>query len=563
MSDKNSQLEKLRRLAESRLQECQKNSLESSPEQLAEQIHELEVHQVELEIQNEELLRSHMELESARDQYAALFDYAPVAYLIINKAGRIERANLISAELFGKHRLQMLEDYLYKFVAKEDRGDLFHHLRCVFNYQTRQTCEVRVLLSDGSGFFSKLDSVVQPGGESDTLQCLTLVSDISELKRSEAANRQAKRIAEDANKAKSHFLAAASHDLRQPLQAMTTITDYLKTKLSTRDDELLGLIDNLSNCLVNMNEMFNTLLNLNQLESGSITPEIKIFTVDELLRRLEVIYRPLVAEKQLKLRVVNCSATIRSDPVLLYQILDNLVSNAVRYTESGKVLVGCRRHGSRLRFEVWDTGIGIPESQRDLIFDHYHQINNPGRDRSKGLGLGLAIAVLSARLLGQRIELKTKESGSMFSIEAPLVTVEKQHKENLSSIDYSNDSTATASLLIVDDDSIILNSLSYLMESYGYKVTGTKSSSEAMTIIREGSGQFDFIISDYRLPDGETGIELINAIRQKTGSLIPALIITGDLEMSETQAFVDTGLKVLHKPVGAEVLNQQIRQMIV
>ncbi|MCG7991737.1 MAG: ATP-binding protein [Candidatus Thiodiazotropha lotti] len=560
MSDLDSQLKELRRQAEKRLQDCKNDSVEIQPEQLAEQIHELEVHQIELKIQNEDLQRSQMELETSRDQYAELFDFAPVGYLIIDNKGRIVRTNLLSSEMFGMNRFQMAGVFFYTFVTKEYRRELFRHFQHVFKDQIRKTCEVKIALSDGTVFFAKMDSVVQPRGEKDKLQCLTLITDITKLKKTEVTNKQARQAAEDASRAKSQFLTAVSHDLRQPLQAMTTISDLLKRKLT--DKKSLDLVNNLSSCLISMTELFNTLLNVSQLESGSIEPELKTFYANELLNRLDVTYRPLAMDKQLNLRVVDCSSALRCDPVLLYQILDNLVSNAIRYTDSGKVLVGCRRRKSMLRFEIWDTGIGIPENQREQIFDDYHQLYNPARDHSKGLGLGLAIAARSAKLLGQKIALNSWKNGSIFSIDAPLIDYQTNKSKKTSINNLENTKISTTSLLIIDDNSIILHSLSYLMESYGYKVTGTKSSHDAMAMIKDELRPFDFIISDYRLPNGETGIELIKKIRQTLGFNIPALLITGDLEMSMSQEFADSGLKLLHKPVGAEILNQHIQEIM-
>ncbi|MCG7987087.1 MAG: ATP-binding protein [Candidatus Thiodiazotropha weberae] len=501
-----------------------------------------------------------MELETSRDQYAELFDFAPVGYLIIDNKGRIVRTNLLSSEMFGMNRFQMAGVFFYTFVTKEYRRELFRHFQHVFKDQIRKTCEVKIALSDGTVFFAKMDSVVQPRGEKDKLQCLTLITDITKLKKTEVTNKQARQAAEDASRAKSQFLTAVSHDLRQPLQAMTTISDLLKRKLT--DKKNLDLVNNLSSCLISMTELFNTLLNVSQLESGSIEPELKTFYANELLNRLDVTYRPLAMDKQLNLRVVDCSSALRCDPVLLYQILDNLVSNAIRYTDSGKVLVGCRRRKSMLRFEIWDTGIGIPENQREQIFDDYHQLYNPARDHSKGLGLGLAIAARSAKLLGQKIAVKSWKNGSMFSIDAPLINFEKTKLEKTSIHKLKNTENPKTSLLIIDDNNIILHSLIYLMESYGYQVTGTKSGHDAIAIIKEESRQFDFIISDYRLPNGETGIELIKTIRQTLGFEIPALLITGDLEISMSQEIADSGLKLLHKPVGAEILNHHIQEIM-
>ncbi|MCU7948305.1 MAG: PAS domain S-box protein [Candidatus Thiodiazotropha sp. (ex Cardiolucina cf. quadrata)] len=293
MSIVDKQLTELRRQAEKKLQTRQRDILEFQPEQLANQLHELEVHQIELEMQINELQHSHVELESVRDRYTDLFDFAPVGYLIIDKAGRIVRANLTIAEMFGMNRHQLHEDYFYRLISEAHQGDILRHFRHVFKYQTRQTCEVSIVLKNGPDFIAKLDSIVPPGSGDDH-QCLTLVSDITEIKKVEAENRTARKAAEVANQAKSHFLAAASHDLRQPLQAMTTINDLLKRKLC--DKETLGLVNNLSDCLVNMNDLFNALLNVSQLESGSIKPKINTFPVGELLHRLDTTYRSLAEE---------------------------------------------------------------------------------------------------------------------------------------------------------------------------------------------------------------------------------------------------------------------------
>ncbi|MET0077847.1 MAG: response regulator, partial [Candidatus Thiodiazotropha lotti] len=174
----------------------------------------------------------------------------------------------------------------------------------------------------------------------------------------------------------------------------------------------------------------------------------------------------------------------------------------------------------------------------------------------------LAIAARSAKLLGQKIAVKSWKNGSMFSIDAPLINFEKTKLEKTSIHKLKNTENPKTSLLIIDDNNIILHSLIYLMESYGYQVTGTKSGHDAIAIIKEESRQFDFIISDYRLPNGETGIELIKTIRQTLGFEIPALLITGDLEISMSQEIADSGLKLLHKPVGAEILNHHIQEIM-
>ena len=560
MSDAEKQATELRRQAEKRLRKRYRDPLTLTADQLPGLIHELEVHQIELELQNEELQRSSLELKAARDSYAELFDLAPVGYLILDPTGRMLRINLTGAEMLGMHRTQSHGSDFFRFVAEEHRDTLYRHLRQVFNDPTRQDCELELMLADGARFFVKLYSVAQADGDEGNPHCLSLVSDITGLKKAEVISRQARKAAEDANQAKSHFLAAASHDLRQPLQAMTTIKDVLRRRLV--DEEALGFVDMLAESLEHMSGLFNTLLNVSQLESGSITPEMSEFPVNELLHRIDTLYRPLAEQKGLRLHVAQSSATIRSDPVLLGQILDNLVSNAIRYTETGKVLLGCRRHGAMLRIEVWDTGMGVPEDMHRLIFEDYYQLDNPARDRTKGLGLGLAIAARSAHLLGRRIELRSREQGSLFSVEAPLAALERSHEQTPAG-NAANDSVAPAIfLLVVDDNHSVLYSLIHLLQSYGYTVTGAMNGQEALATIQSGTTRFDFIISDYRLPEGETGVELIKAVRQAIGAEIPALIITGDLEVAMIQEVVASGLRVLEKPVYAEALNKAIQEIL-
>lgn len=560
MKDDDKQKTDLRQQAEELQRSRHKDPLKLPPDQLPTLFYELEVHQIELEMQNNELKRSQTELELVKEQYADLFDFAPVGYFCLHPNGRIIRANLAGGELLGLHRTQLHGYELFQFVDREQRDTLFRHLRLVFKHQTRQSCELGMLHSDGSSFYAKLDSILLPLNERSSPQCLTLINDISKLKQVEAKNREARLSAEKANQAKSDFLAAASHDLRQPLQAMTTINDILIRELD--DEDALKLVNDLSKCLDNMNEMFNALLNINQLESGSITPKISEFAVNELLSRMDITYRPLAEQKGLRLRVVQSSASIRSDPVLLGQVLDNLLSNAIRYTETGKILLGCRSYEEVLRIEIWDTGIGIPEEQHELIFNDFYQLGNPARDSSKGLGLGLATAARSAHLLGQRIELKSWANGSQFSLKVPRVAKKHVAEKTPASVVLEENNSPAISLLVVEDNNVVLYALTRLLETYGYKVSGVKSGFEALAMLEKGVHRFDFILTDYRLPNSETGLELINTVRQALGSDIPALIITGDLEVSCAREVVESGIRVLEKPANVELLNNNIQELL-
>ena len=243
--------------------------------------------------------------------------------------------------------------------------------------------------------------------------------DVTERRRTADALSAAKRQAELASIAKSRFLAAASHDLRQPLQTLALLQGLLAKKVvGEKAQKLVGGIDE---ALGAMTGMLNTLLDINQIEVGAVKAEIVDFPVNDLFDRLrdELTYHAQAAG--LGLRVMPCALSIRSDPRLLEQMIRNLISNALKYTQRGRVLVGCRRRQGKLRIEIWDTGIGIPESELQAIFEEYHQVDNPARQRSQGLGLGLSIVKSLGELLGHPIRVRSLHGkGSVFSIEVPL-----------------------------------------------------------------------------------------------------------------------------------------------
>ena len=248
---------------------------------------------------------------------------------------------------------------------------------------------------------------------------LVAIVDVTEVKREGKALEAAKSEAERANVGKSRFLAAASHDLRQPLQTISLLQGMLEKRV--RDEATLKLVRRLDETVSTMSSMLDKLLDINQLEAGIVRPTIVDFPIKRLLDELRTEFTYHTATNGLDWRVVPSSLTVRSDPRLLEQIIRNLLSNAVKYTTEGKLLLGCRRRGDKLRIEVWDTGPGIPELELPAIFEEFHQLDNPARERSKGLGLGLAIVQRLADLLGHKIDVRSRlGAGSVFTIEVPL-----------------------------------------------------------------------------------------------------------------------------------------------
>lgn len=358
---------------------------------------------------------------------------------------------------------------------------------------------------------------------------------------------QQKDEAERANLAKSRFLAAASHDLRQPLHAqglfLAELDDYVDHPKGRR---ILGGLESSTHA---MSRLFNALLDISRLDAGVVQANISAFRVNSLLQELEIEFRPQVDELGIKLRVIPCSAIIRSDHALLGSILRNLISNALRYTPNGRVLIGCRRHNNTVTIQIWDTGIGIPPHQLNEIFEEFHQIGNPERDREKGLGLGLAIARRTCRLLSHPLQVTSvPDVGSMFSVTVP-VTGPSQ----LSHVDQQTDAIeyrdlSGAMILVIDDEAAVRQSMRGVLSKWGCQVVDADSSTEATRKL-DSSNKPDLIIADYRLRDNHTGLEAIKSIQDRYDFPVPAILITGDTAPERIREANSGGYPLLHKPV--------------
>jgi two-component system CheB/CheR fusion protein len=364
-----------------------------------------------------------------------------------------------------------------------------------------------------------------------------------------------------ANAARSRFLAAASHDLRQPLQTISLQAAALSK--TVHEPGPRKTVQALRDTVGVMGSLLDALLDVSRLDSGAVVPVVSEFPISDLLGRLRDEYRSLARDKGLGLHVVTSSAVIRSDPVLLEHILRNLLSNAMRYTHSGRVLMGCRRHGSNLRIEVWDTGIGIPPEQVETIFEEFYQLDNPARDRSKGWGLGLAIVERSARLLGHRLEVQSEPGrGSTFAVQVPVVTAVRRPAQVQSKGEAVGNSHHGAHIFLVEDDPAVREATSCLLEIYDFRVSAAANGEEATRLIHDLKAVPDLIIADYRLPMNRTGIDAVRAVRQLLAAEIPGIILTGDNSARIRQEASTYHLAVLHKPVAPEKLVEQINDAL-
>ena len=389
---------------------------------------------------------------------------------------------------------------------------------------------------------------------------LVAIVDVTEAKREGRALETAKSEAEKANVGKSRFLAAASHDLRQPLQTISLLQGMLEKRV--HDQATLKLVHRLDETVSTMSSMLDKLLDINQLEAGIVRPAVVDFSIKRLLDEMRAEFAYHAAANSLDWRVVPSSLTARTDPRLLEQIIRNLLSNAVKYTTNGKLLLGCRRSGDRLRIEVWDTGPGIPEMELQAIFEEFHQLDNPARQRSKGLGLGLAIVQRLADLLGHKIDVRSRlGAGSVFTIEVPLVPAAATAVPVLGHAETSEDAPARGTILIVDDDPAVLDMLRLLFDDQGQRTIVAADGHQALELVK-GSTMPDLIVADYNLPNGITGLEIIARLQAGAQQTIPAIILTGDISTESLRDIAGHGCVHLNKPVRAKDLTRLTQKLL-
>ncbi len=367
-----------------------------------------------------------------------------------------------------------------------------------------------------------------------------------ELTRLNAELGRAKAEADDANVSKTRFIAAASHDILQPLNAARL---YVTSLIERQEqDETASLVQNIDASLEAVEEIFAALLDISRLDTGAMKPELTDFRISELLQRLEVEFAPLAREKGLDLIFMPCSLAVRSDRRLLRRLLQNLVSNAIKYTPKGSVLVGCRRHGARLRVEVYDTGIGIPHAKRRVVFKEFHRLDQGARV-ARGVGLGLSIVERIARVLDCEVALKSNVGrGSRFSVEVPRASAALAEPPLHALPKAATGQLAGTVVLCIDNERTILDGMQTLLGGWGCRVFTAVDLAEALAAI-EGSGvEPDGLLVDYHL-DGDNGVDAIAELRRRYGGELPAILVTADRSLHVREKARAAAVQVLNKPV--------------
>ncbi|WP_346796219.1 NahK/ErcS family hybrid sensor histidine kinase/response regulator [Halomonas sp. Bachu 37] len=367
----------------------------------------------------------------------------------------------------------------------------------------------------------------------------------------EQALRQAKQLAEDANASKTRFLAAASHDLLQPLNAARLFTSaLLQNDMAEDTQRTIGHIDN---SLQAAEELLSTLLDISKLDAGALTPRRSHFALADILLPLRAEFDVMAENRGLDLSVVPTRLWVDSDPQMLRRIVQNFLANAIRYTQEGQVLLGCRRHGDRLSIEVWDSGPGIPESKLSEIFQEFRRLDQASRHKEseKGLGLGLSIADRMSRVLDHPIKVRSwVDVGTMFSVTVPIVAAGEAKAESFdASSRRSGNKLAGTRIVCIDNETLILEGMSAMLSGWGCEVFTATSIGGAKSILRNLDGDPDAILADYHLDNEVTGLMALEALSERVAGAVPGIVITADRTEAVAEEVKRSGYQLLLKPV--------------
>lgn len=479
------------------------------------------------------------------EHHNALMKAIPLPMVTLGLDGIILDANAAAEQVLGAApgglRGRRVEDFAGEGEINE--GSFCHLIR---RQQSVQRVEVPARLPGGAPLWLLASS--QRFAADGSQRIILVFEDVTALKEKERRLTEANEEAERDIRARMRFLAAASHDLRQPLQAMALFASALDHHVTTQQGRTI--VQSLKISLRGMEEMFDSLLDMSKLDAGVMKSEPQVFLISDIFEQLEMTHAPQAEAAGLTLRVVPSSAAVRSDPRLLARIIGNFLSNAIRYTRSGKVLLGVRRRGKRLRICVCDTGPGIPESQRLDIFREFRQ-GAPGMPgRSAGMGLGLAIVQRLARLLGHALDVRsTVGRGSTFAVEVPLMADDLLPVRADGSEDADAPDLSGGVVVVVDDDPDIQDALMLLLGEWGCDAVVAASAEEALAKLEQSGRLPEVILADLHLREHQSGIDAVARLRQGIGDAIPAFVFTGDTGAASAPAADQHELRILRKPL--------------
>jgi PAS domain S-box-containing protein len=508
-------------------------------------------------------------LSASAELARSALDAAPDAMVIADEAGIIRYANRQVSALFGYTHEQLIGQGIEQLLPERLRGQ---HVAHRHEYSTtprlRPMGQGLILLGrrqDGSEF--PVEISLSPIHDSERMLVAAAIRDVTDRKRVETELRiarqtseQARESANRANQAKGRFLATASHDLRQPLQTLALLNGALRRMVTGGDaDEVLSQQEH---AIGAMSRLLNALLDISKLESGAVEAHPADFKVGSLLEGLRREFTALAASKGLALELEPADEYAHSDPALVEQILKNLVSNAIKYTRQGRVLLRCQPEEGAVRVDVRDTGIGIPADQLAYIYDEFYQVGVPANSSRDGYGLGLSIVQRLVRLLNLRLEVASEVGkGSEFSLILPTGKSPQASSPPERGVRPEGVAqTRRPSVLLVEDDPGVRDATRMLLAVEGYRVTAVSSALEALRWVQE-HGTPDLVIADYHLGAGQLGTQVIEELRSSSGTVVKAVLITGDTSAVIKHLSSDPHLRIASKPVNAEELLSLLRAL--
>ncbi len=502
------------------------------------------------------------DLANSEPFFRTLLESAPDAMIIVDEKGRITVVNQQTEEMFGYDRDQIIGETIEFLLPARFRGRHVGHRNAYTNQPKLRPMGVGMELkgcrSDGSEFPVEISLSPVKAGSGSFVS--SVIRDVTERKKMEQEIIAARQAAERANKANSAFLAAASHDLRQPVQALSLLNGALRR--TVKDQLALEMIESQERSLDAMTNLLNSLLDISRLDAGAISLEIEDFSIQRLIDRLSAEFSRQAHHKGLEFDADSCSTVIRTDPNLIGEIIQNFVSNAIRYTEKGTVQLSCEEIGDMLRVKVTDTGIGIEEDQLEAIFNEFHQCKTPGSNK-EGFGLGLAIVRRLADLLGHEVAVESQPGeGSCFHISIPVVKEASKAGSETVPISTAPEEQGSGLIILIEDDVSVANAWGLLLEAEGYRVAMAASASEAQAVVRHLDVDPDLIISDFHLLDGSTGVEAVKSIRKDVGEKIPAFIVSGDTSKLVQDARSLENSIIMSKPVNTNRMLDSARSTI-
>ncbi len=526
-------------------------------------IHELEVHQIELELQNQELIQAKDRAELAEKKYSEHYDFSPLGYLSLLRSGDIIDLNLSAGRLLGKKRPNLMKNNFGFFVSLETRPIFNNFLQKIFSSKLEQTCEFELEIGDNPIKYILANGITSETGE----KCLLTLTNITAHKQVERELIEAKEKAEENDRLKSAFLANVSHEIRTPMNGILGFTELLKTmKLSGKEkQDYLHIIQKSGNRMLNI---INDIITISRIESEQLKVELTNANVNELLGEVCSFFKPEAEQKKIHLFISSelpeNNPFIRTDSEKLYAVLTNLVKNAIKFTPSGSVELGCVAKGDFIEFYVKDSGPGIPDEQKSFIFERFRQGSELLTRDYEGSGLGLAISKAYVELLGGAIWVESDPDshrnghGSTFHFTVPdFFATEEKIQEQVVTVKEFNPNLKLK-VLVVDDDETSRILLSLMLSGFESQIIHASTGLDAVKACRQHP-DLDLVFMDIKMP-GMDGYEATRQIREFNKAVIiiaqTAYALDGDREKA-----INAGCNnYISKPIKRAVLLDLITQ---